>query len=58
MLQPYTIPRSLAPYHQPIQAITLHGFENASSNSVCAVVYSVVKQEDEVTQDWYVRSHG
>ena len=49
-LQSYTIPRSLAPYHQPIQEITLHGFGDASSNGVCAVVYAVVKQEDGVTQ--------
>jgi hypothetical protein len=49
-LESYTIPRSLASYHQPIQEITLHGFGDASSNGVCAVVYAVVKQEDGVTQ--------
>ena len=49
-LESYTIPRYLASYHQPIQEITLHGFGDASSNGVCAVVYAVVKQEDGVTQ--------
>ena len=49
-LESYTIPRSLASYHQPIQEITLHGFGDASSNGDCAVVYAVVKQEDGVTQ--------
>lgn len=49
-LETYTIPRPLAPCHQPIQELTLHGFGDASSNGVCAVVYAVVKQEDSVTQ--------
>ena len=49
-LESYTIPRSLASYHQPIQEITLHGFGDASSNGVCAVIYAVVKQEDGVIQ--------
>ena len=40
----------LAPHHQPIQELTIHGFEDASGNGVCAVVYAVVKQEDGVTQ--------
>ena len=49
-LESYTIPRSLASYHPLMQEITLHGFGDASSNGVCAVVYVVVKQEDGVTQ--------
>ena len=49
-LETYTVPRPLAPYHQPIQEITLHGFGDASANGVCAVVYAVIRQEDGVTQ--------
>ena len=49
-IETYTVPRPLAPYHQPIQEVTLHGFGDASVNGVCAVVYAVVRQEDGVTQ--------
>ena len=50
-LETYTVSRPLAPYHQPIEEVTLHGFGDASVNGVCAVVYAVVRQEDGVTQD-------
>ena len=49
-LETYTVPRPLAPHHQPIQELTLHGFGDASGNGVCTVVYAVVRQEDGVTQ--------
>ena len=49
-LETYTVPRPLAPYHQPIQEVTLHGFGDGSVNGVCTVVYAVVRQEDGVTQ--------
>ena len=47
----FTIPRPLMPYHIADAKIELHSFGNASSQGVCAAVYAVVCQEDEVTQE-------
>jgi hypothetical protein len=44
------VPRSLAPHHLQISEIWLHAFGDASSKGVCAVVYAVVHQQEEVTQ--------
>ena len=46
----FTIPRTLAPYRDPLQSITLHGFGDASKNGVAAVVYAVAKQESGTTR--------
>ena len=45
-----TIPRTLAPYLQPIKEVTLHAFGDASKNGVSATVYAVVEQEQGTTQ--------
>ena len=45
-----TVPRPLAPYRVAVTAIELHSFGDASSQEVCAAVYVVVYQGDEVTQ--------
>ena len=44
------VSRALADHREPIQAIQLHGFGNASSCGVGAAVYAVVKQESGTTQ--------
>ena len=41
----FTIPRTLAPFLQPIKSVTLHAFGDASKNGVSATVYAVVEQE-------------
>ena len=46
----YEIPRSSAPYRQPVSAITLHAFGDASKVEVSAEVYAVVEQEHGTTQ--------
>ena len=46
----FTIPRTLAPVHQPITAVTLHAFGDASKSGVSAVVYAVVQQGETKTQ--------
>ena len=46
----FVVPRSLAPHHLQISEIWLHAFGDASSKGVCAVVYAVVHQQEEVTQ--------
>jgi hypothetical protein len=46
----FVVPRSLAPHHLQISEIWLHAFRDASSKGVCAVVYAVVHQQEEVTQ--------
>ena len=46
----YEIPRSLAPHREPVSAITLHAFGDASKVGVSAVVYAVVEQEHGTTQ--------
>ena len=44
------ITRALVEHREPIQAIQLHGFGDASSHGVGAVVYAVVRQESGITQ--------
>ena len=46
----YTVPRALTPYQEPVQAVCLHGFGDASKDGVSAVVYAVTKQESGNTQ--------
>ena len=46
----FEVPRSLAPHHQPVTAITFHAFGDASKHGVSAVVYAVVEQEEATTQ--------
>ena len=46
----YEVPRSLAPYQQPITTITLHAFGDASKTGVAAAVYAVVEQSEGTTQ--------
>ena len=46
----FTIPRTLAPVHQPITAVTLHAFGDASKSGVSSVVYAVVQQGETKTQ--------
>ena len=45
-----TVPRALAPYHQPISSLTLHAFGDASAKGVSAAVYAIVHQDQGVTQ--------
>ena len=45
-----TIRRPIAPYQQPVLSFELHVFGDASTHGVGAAVYSVVRQEDGVTQ--------
>ena len=45
-----TVPRPLTPHRVPVTGIELHSFGDASSQGVCAAVYAVVHQADEVTQ--------
>ena len=46
----FSIPRTLAPVHQPISAITLHAFGDASKSGVSSAVYAVVQQGEVKTQ--------
>jgi hypothetical protein len=46
----FTVPRSLAPFPQPVTAVTLHAFGDASKLGVSAAVYAVVEQENGTTQ--------
>ena len=50
MPENYEVPRSLAPYQQPVSAITLHAFGDASKTGVAAAVYAVVEQLNGTTQ--------
>ena len=50
LMEEITVPRPLAPYRVAVNAIELHSFGVASSQGVCAAVYAVVYQGDEVTQ--------
>ena len=43
--QRFEVPRSLVPHQQPVKAITLHAFGDASKNGVSAAVYAVVEQD-------------
>ena len=45
-----TVPRRLAPFFQPVTAVTLHAFGDASKLGVSAAVYAVVEQENGTTQ--------
>ena len=45
-----TTRRALALYQQPVNSVELHVFGDASTHGVGAVVYSVVRQEDGITQ--------
>ena len=40
----YEIPRPLAPFQEPVSAITLHAFGDASKVGVSTVIYAVVEQ--------------
>ena len=40
----YEVPCSLAPYQQPVSAITLHAFGDASKTGIASAVYAVVEQ--------------
>lgn len=44
------VSRALAPAREPIQAIALHAFGDASAQGVAAAVYAVVKQASGVNQ--------
>ena len=48
--QRFEIPRSLVPRQQPIKAITLHAFDEASKKGVSAAVYAVVEQDQATTR--------
>ena len=50
-----TIPRTLAPVHQPISAIALHAFDDASKSGVSSAVYAVVQQGEVKTQGLFAR---
>ena len=45
-----TIRRPIAPHQQPVLSFELHVFGDASTHGVGAAVYSVVHQEDGITQ--------
>jgi hypothetical protein len=46
-LETFTVPRSLAPHRQSVSEVTLHGFGDASSRGV----FAVVNQGEEITQE-------
>ena len=50
-LETFTVPRSLVPHRCPATEITLHGFGDASSRGVCAVIYAVVNQSGDISQE-------
>ena len=45
-----TVPRPIAPYHEPIEGMQLHAFGDASGQGVAAAVYGVTKQSSGETQ--------
>lgn len=45
-----TMRRPIAPHQQPVLTIKLHVFGDTSTHGVGAAVYSVVRQENEITQ--------
>lgn len=45
------MPRTIAPYREPVQSITLHAFGDASTQGVSAAVYEVIEQPSGVTQN-------
>ena len=46
----FIVQRSLAPHLQPVTAVTLHAFGDASKLGVSAAVYTVVEQRNGTTQ--------
>ena len=46
------VTRTLAPYQEPINAVELHAFGDASGCGVVAAVYAVLKQDTGTTQGW------
>ena len=50
LLVEVTTTRPKAPYQQPVISVELHVFGDASTYGVGAAVYSVVHQEDGITQ--------
>ena len=46
----FTLPRTLAPLHQPITAVTLRTFGDASKSGVSSVVHAKVQQGESTTQ--------
>jgi hypothetical protein len=46
----FTVPRSLAPFFQPVIAVILHAFGDAIKLGVSAAVYAVVEQQNGTTQ--------
>ena len=51
-----TVPRALAPYHQPISEIPLHAFGDASIHGVSAAVYAVFQQTQGIMQTRHCKS--
>ena len=45
-----TFNRTLVPHREPIEAVELHSFGDASGRGVCAAVYAVVRQQSGVSQ--------
>ena len=39
-----TVPRPIAPFQEPVQSLEIHGFSDASSEGLCAAVYTVTRQ--------------
>lgn len=46
-----TVPRPIAPFQEPVQSLEIHGFGDASSEGLCAAVYTVTRQSSGVTQE-------
>lgn len=45
-----TVPRSIAPFHEPVEKLEIHAFGDASGEGLCAAVYTVLKQPSGGTQ--------
>ena len=45
-----TVPRTIAPFHEPREKLEIHAFGDASGEGLCAAVYTVVRQSSGVTQ--------
>ena len=46
-----TVPRPIAPFQEPVESLEIHGFGDASSEGLCAAVYTVTRQSSGVTQE-------